>query len=64
VYDMFGLLRNNTILAHAVHLSQDEMDLIKAREAGISHCPTSNFNLSSGVAPVGKFLDMEMKVSF
>src|SRR6266545_7151426 len=29
VYDMFGLLRNNTILAHAVHLSEDEMDLIK-----------------------------------
>ena len=62
VYDMFGLLRNNTILAHAVHLSEDEMDLIKARNAGISHCPTSNFNLSSGVAPVGRFLDKGIKV--
>lgn len=62
VYDMFGLLRHNTILAHAVHLSQDEMDLVRAKDAGISHCPTSNFNLTSGMAPVGVFLDMGIKV--
>lgn len=62
VYDMFGLLRNNTILAHAVYLSEDEMNLIKARDAGISHCPTSNFHLSSGIAPVGVFLDKGIKV--
>jgi len=62
VYDMFGLLRNNTILAHAVHLTDDEVDLIKARESGISHCPTSNFNLNSGVAPVGVYLDKGIKV--
>lgn len=63
VYDDHGLLRNNTILAHAVHLESQEMDLIKSRNAGISHCPTSNFNLSSGVAPVGEFLDRGIKVS-
>ncbi|PBK97077.1 guanine deaminase [Armillaria gallica] len=62
VYDYFGLLRSNTILAHAVHLEPREMDLIAQRKAGISHCPTSNFNLSSGVAPVGEFLDRGIKV--
>lgn len=62
VYDSFGLLREGTILAHAVHLSPPEVDLIKERNAGISHCPTSNFNLRSGVAPVGKFLDKGIKV--
>ncbi|KAF8197529.1 hypothetical protein BJ912DRAFT_953724 [Pholiota molesta] len=62
VYDKFGLLRNNTILAHAVHLSEEETDLIKARETGISHCPTSNFNLNSGVAPIGAYLDKGIKV--
>ncbi|KAI0743221.1 hypothetical protein BC629DRAFT_1614433 [Irpex lacteus] len=41
VYDAYKLLRNNTILAHAV-------ELIKRKNAGISHCPTSNFNLRSG----------------
>lgn len=62
VYDSFNLLRHNTILAHAVHLTEAEMDLIKSRNAGISHCPTSNFNLSSGIAPVGLFLDKGIKV--
>ncbi|KAK0210958.1 hypothetical protein DFS33DRAFT_1296586 [Desarmillaria ectypa] len=62
VYDSFGLLRSNTVLAHAIHLEPQEMDLIAQRKAGISHCPTSNFNLSSGVAPVGKFLDRGIKV--
>jgi len=62
VYDMFGLLRDNTILAHAVHLGEDEIQLIKTKNAGISHCPTSNFNLNSGVAPVGLYLDKGIKV--
>ncbi|KAK7054674.1 hypothetical protein VNI00_003137 [Paramarasmius palmivorus] len=61
VYDSFGLLRGNTILAHACHLEEDEMALIKERNAGISHCPTSNFHLNSGVAPVGEFLDRGIK---
>ncbi|KAF4614659.1 hypothetical protein D9613_002628 [Agrocybe pediades] len=62
VYDMFGLLRSNTILAHAVHLTQEEISLIKEKNAGISHCPTSNFNLNSGIAPIGLYLDKGIKV--
>ncbi|KAG6865190.1 hypothetical protein C0991_004561 [Blastosporella zonata] len=62
VYDSFGLLRSNTILAHAVWLEDAEIKLIAERKAGISHCPTSNFNLSSGVAPVGTYLDQGVKV--
>ena len=62
VYDMYGLLRENTILAHAVHLTKDEVELIKQRGVGISHCPTSNFNLNSGIAPIGYFLDRGVKV--
>lgn len=62
VYDDHGLLRENTILAHAVHLDEAEMELVKKKKAGVSHCPTSNFNLSSGVAKVGEFLDRGIKV--
>ena len=62
LYDMYGLLRHNTILAHAVHLTKEEVELIKKRGAGISHCPTSNFNLNSGIAPIGYFLDKGVKV--
>ncbi|KAJ7343327.1 hypothetical protein DFH08DRAFT_872372 [Mycena albidolilacea] len=62
VYDASGLLRANTILAHAVHLNDEEIALIAERKAGISHCPTSNFNLNSGVAPIGLYLDRGIKV--
>ena len=64
VYDIYGLLRENTILAHAVHVTKDEVELIKQRGAGISHCPNSNFNINSGIAPVGYFLDRGVKVRF
>ena len=62
VYDHYGLLRDNMILAHAVHLEEEELELVKERRSGISHCPTSNFNLTSGVAKVGVMLDKEIKV--
>ena len=62
VYNIFGLLRHNTILGHGVHLEDDELRLIKEKEAGISHCPVSNFNLRSGIAQIGKYLDLEIKV--
>jgi len=63
VYDYYGLLTERTILGHGCHLDQNELDLIKARGAGVSHCPTSNFNLRSGLAKVAKMLDQGIKVS-
>ncbi|KAH8827003.1 Metallo-dependent hydrolase [Flagelloscypha sp. PMI_526] len=62
VYDRFGLLKGDTILAHAIHLEEEEIQLIKERNSGISHCPTSNFNLNSGISPVGYLLDRGLKV--
>lgn len=61
-YDKFHLLRDNTILAHGVHLTEDEMVLLAKRGSGVSHCPTSNFYLSSGMARVGMLLDHGVKV--
>ena len=63
VYDQHGLLCERTILAHAVHLDDHELELVKKAGAGISHCPTSNFNLRSGMANVGEMLDRGIKVA-
>ncbi|KAG7529026.1 hypothetical protein FFLO_05819 [Filobasidium floriforme] len=62
VYDKYGMLRKGTILAHCVWLSPAEMTVISDRHAGISHCPTSNFNLMSGGARVGAMLDEGIEV--
>jgi guanine deaminase len=62
VYDAHGLLTNRTILAHGVHLTDDEMGLIAARGAKVSHCPASNSALGSGICPTRKLLDMGVEV--
>ncbi|EXJ85663.1 guanine deaminase [Capronia coronata CBS 617.96] len=62
VYDHHGLLTPRTILAHAVHLSKDEMKLIKEKKTKISHCPASNSALGSGFCPVRVMLDEGLEV--
>lgn len=49
VYDHYGLLNERMILAHAIHLSDAEIRLLLERRCGLSHCPTSNINLNSGL---------------
>ncbi|CAK1360272.1 putative guanine deaminase [Cercospora beticola] len=62
VYDNAGLLTSKTILAHCVHLSPEERNLIKLRNAKISHCPASNAALTSGCAPVKEMLREGMTI--
>ncbi|KAK2760010.1 hypothetical protein FQN54_002746 [Arachnomyces sp. PD_36] len=62
VYDKAGLLTPKTILAHGVHLSQDERDLIRSRSAKISHCPVSNTAIGSGLCPVRDLLNCGITV--
>lgn len=62
VYEAHGLLGPKTILAHAVHLSDEERNLIKARDAKISHCPASNSAITSGAARVRWLLDAGITV--
>ena len=57
VYDGTGLLTERTILAHAVHLTEGEVELIGRRGANISHCPVNNTCLTSGAAKVKGLLD-------
>jgi len=57
VYDAFGLLTDRTILAHGVHLSEFEAELIAKRGAKVSHCPCSNSAITSGAARVRWLLE-------
>lgn len=62
VYDDHNLLDDKTILAHAIHLSDEEMELIKLRKSGIAHCPISNSSITSGEARVRWLLDNGINV--
>ncbi|KAI4166458.1 MAG: hypothetical protein LQ348_007807, partial [Seirophora lacunosa] len=62
VYDAAGLLGPNTVLAHAIHLRDDEVRLIREKGAAVSHCPVSNTSLGSGICPVRDLLDAGVTV--
>jgi guanine deaminase len=45
-------------MAHCVWSSDEELELMRSRGVYIAHCPQSNTNLSSGIAPMRRFLDL------
>lgn len=50
--DKFNLINERTILAHACHLSEDDMKLLAERGASIAHSPISNAYFANAVLPV------------
>ena len=51
VYESFHLLKESSLFAHCIHLTDDEWARIADAGGAISHCPDSNFFLGSGVFP-------------
>lgn len=58
VYEDLGILGSKTILAHAIHLSDEEMSILADTNTAIAHCPESNFFLKSGKFP---YADLHQK---
>ena len=51
VYDHYGLLGKRSIYGHAIHLTEKEWDRMYETGSAVSHCPTSNEFLGSGLFP-------------
>lgn len=49
-------LNNKTVIAHAVHLDNNEREIFRNVNFGIAHCPATNLKLGSGVAPISSYL--------
>ena len=56
--DQFGVLDHQAVVAHGVHLTEEEMTLLAEKGAGLVHNPSSNLKLASGVAPVTRMLEL------
>jgi cytosine/adenosine deaminase-related metal-dependent hydrolase len=56
-------MTSNSWYAHAVHLNDAEIKIMGDNGAGISHCPSSNMRLGSGIARIRELLDAGVKVS-
>ena len=63
-YDQFELFGGEcpTIMAHCVHSGEEEVTLMKEKNVFVAHCPQSNTNIASGIAPIRTYLDKDMKV--
>jgi guanine deaminase len=55
VYERAGGLSERAILAHAIHLSDSEVERLAASGAKVAHCPASNLFLSSGMMPLARY---------
>jgi len=58
-----GLAASNVVLAHCVHLDEDELELLRATGTNVAHCPSSNLKLGSGFAPVVEMVKRGISVS-
>ena len=66
-YDLFG--KNDdihtdvkTVMAHCVWSTDEEVQLMGKNGVFVAHCPASNMNLTSGIAPVRKYLDLGLNI--
>jgi 5-methylthioadenosine/S-adenosylhomocysteine deaminase len=59
----FGVPGPNSIFAHSVHVSKDEIAILKQTGASVSHNPVSNMMLGDGVAPVVEMLRQGVNVA-
>ena len=58
----YGLLSENTIIAHAVWVTEKEIDYIAKSGANVAHCPVSNNILLSGNMPLVDMVSKNVKV--
>lgn len=57
-FESMGILDEDTQLAHAVWLDDNEMQILDKYKPQVVHCPVANMYLASGVARVPEFLKM------
>ncbi|GEL07427.1 amidohydrolase [Salisediminibacterium halotolerans] len=58
-----GLFDVPALVAHGVHLSDREINLLKEKDVAVSHNPISNLKLGSGVAPLRKLTEAGVKTA-
>ncbi|MDP7022315.1 MAG: 8-oxoguanine deaminase [Candidatus Krumholzibacteria bacterium] len=61
--EKLGWTGSDTWFAHAIHLDSAEIQRMADSGTGMSHCPSSNMRLGSGIAPIREMLDAGVPVS-
>ncbi len=62
-FESLGLFSGQTVLAHCIHVNQNEMHIMKDNAVCVSHCPSSNLKLASGTANIPAYISNGITVS-
>ncbi len=62
-FDSLGLGGPRCTLAHCVHPTVDERRLLAQRGTHVTHCPSSNLKLGSGIAPIPEMLAQGISIA-
>jgi len=61
--DEVGLTGEDVVLAHCVWTDENEREILEETGTHVTHCPSSNMKLASGVAPIWDYLDRGINVA-
>jgi len=61
--DEVGLTGEDVVLAHCVWTDESEREVLAETGTHVTHCPSSNMKLASGIAPVWDYLDRDINVA-
>ena len=63
-YERFGLFGGEakTVMAHCVYSTPEEVERIRQNGVWVAHCPNSNMNICSGIAPIRRYLEKGIRV--
>jgi guanine deaminase len=62
-YRRHGLVTERSVLAHNVHPDDAELAVLAEHDASVSHCPTSNCALGSGLFPLRRHVEYGVRVA-
>ncbi len=62
-YDRFGLFGEKTVMAHCVYSDEREREAMRKNGVWVAHCPDSNINIASGIAPIRRMLEEGLHVT-
>jgi len=62
-FDSINVLDDHTVLAHCIHLNENEKQILKDKNVKVAHCPSANLKLGSGIANIPEFIERGISVS-
>ena len=62
-FHSINVIDDRSVLAHCIHVNENEINILKDKKVRVAHCPSSNLKLGSGIADIPKYMKKGISVS-